>query len=207
MFEIGFSELLLISVIALVVLGPERLPKLAAQVGRWVGKARSMARQFREQLESEVNIDDLGKSKSSPSTNTPSWPPADNPAPAENTIHAQPDPDAPSVSDQLSTAHLTPESPVPAPVQAVEPSTVPAAATGAATATAAASHAYVNHESHGYETPAAHEFQTTDDAAHDASHHPEARTYGAAAPRASTPVPAPAVAAPEAGERTHDRSV
>ena len=43
MFEVGFSELLLISVIALVVLGPERLPKLVAQVGRWVGKARSMA--------------------------------------------------------------------------------------------------------------------------------------------------------------------
>ena len=37
MFEVGFSELLLISVIALVVLGPERLPKLVAQVGRWVG--------------------------------------------------------------------------------------------------------------------------------------------------------------------------
>ncbi len=57
MFEVGFSELLLISVLALIVLGPERLPKVAAQVGRWMGRARSMARQFREQLEDEVQLD------------------------------------------------------------------------------------------------------------------------------------------------------
>jgi Tat protein translocase TatB subunit len=55
MFEVGFSELLLICAIALVVLGPEKLPKLARQVGRWVGRARSMARQFREQLEEEAH--------------------------------------------------------------------------------------------------------------------------------------------------------
>jgi sec-independent protein translocase protein TatB len=55
MFEVGFSELLLIFAHALIVLGPERLPKLAQQVGRWVGRARSMARQFREQLEEEAH--------------------------------------------------------------------------------------------------------------------------------------------------------
>jgi sec-independent protein translocase protein TatB len=55
MFEVGFSELLLIFALALVVLGPERLPKLAQQVGRWVGRARAMARQFREQLDEEAH--------------------------------------------------------------------------------------------------------------------------------------------------------
>jgi len=55
MFEVGFSELLLIFAIALVVLGPQKLPKLAQQVGRWVGRARAMARQFREQLEEEAS--------------------------------------------------------------------------------------------------------------------------------------------------------
>jgi sec-independent protein translocase protein TatB len=55
MFEVGFSELLLIFAIALIVLGPQRLPKLAQQVGRWVGRARAMARQFREQLEDEAS--------------------------------------------------------------------------------------------------------------------------------------------------------
>jgi sec-independent protein translocase protein TatB len=54
MFEVGFTELLLIFAIALVVLGPQKLPKLAQQVGRWVGRARAMARQFREQLEEEA---------------------------------------------------------------------------------------------------------------------------------------------------------
>src|SRR6516162_8204857 len=55
MFGIDFSEILVIFVIALVVLGPERLPKLAATIGRWLGRARSMARQFREQLEHEAS--------------------------------------------------------------------------------------------------------------------------------------------------------
>jgi Tat protein translocase TatB subunit len=58
MFEVGFSELLLICVIALLVLGPQKLPKLAAQVGRWMGRARSMARQFREQLEEEAILEE-----------------------------------------------------------------------------------------------------------------------------------------------------
>jgi sec-independent protein translocase protein TatB len=55
MFEVGFTELLLIFAIALIVLGPQKLPKLAQQVGRWVGRARAMARQFREQLEEEAH--------------------------------------------------------------------------------------------------------------------------------------------------------
>jgi sec-independent protein translocase protein TatB len=57
MFEVGFSELLLIMALALIVLGPEKLPKVASQVGRWMGRARAMARQFRETLEEEVQLD------------------------------------------------------------------------------------------------------------------------------------------------------
>lgn len=58
MFEVGFSELLLIMALALVVLGPEKLPKVASQVGRWMGRARAMARQFRETLEEEVQLEE-----------------------------------------------------------------------------------------------------------------------------------------------------
>jgi len=54
MLDFGFSEVLLTSAIALVVLGPEKLPKVARQVGNWMGRARLMARQLSEQLEREV---------------------------------------------------------------------------------------------------------------------------------------------------------
>ncbi|HEV7137519.1 MAG TPA: Sec-independent protein translocase protein TatB [Steroidobacteraceae bacterium] len=57
MFDIGFSEILVIFVLALIVLGPEKLPKVVREVGRWVGRARAMARQFQEQLEEEVDLD------------------------------------------------------------------------------------------------------------------------------------------------------
>jgi sec-independent protein translocase protein TatB len=63
MFEVGFTEILVISVLALVVLGPEKLPRVAAQIGRWVGRARTMARQFREQLEDEVQLAETNKTK------------------------------------------------------------------------------------------------------------------------------------------------
>ena len=63
MVEIGFSKVLLILCIALVVLGPEKLPKLAAQIGRWTGRARAMARQLRTQLEQEIELAELNKEK------------------------------------------------------------------------------------------------------------------------------------------------
>jgi sec-independent protein translocase protein TatB len=44
MFEVGFSELLLIMGLALLVLGPEKLPKVVGEIGRWMGRARAMAR-------------------------------------------------------------------------------------------------------------------------------------------------------------------
>jgi sec-independent protein translocase protein TatB len=72
MFEIGFSELLVIFVLALVVLGPEKLPRLAQQVGRWVGRARAMAKQFRDQLEDEVNLADMKKWQETSSQSTSS---------------------------------------------------------------------------------------------------------------------------------------
>ena len=59
MFEVGFTEIILIFGIALLVLGPARLPKLAADIGRWAGRARSMARQLRSQLEQETQFDPL----------------------------------------------------------------------------------------------------------------------------------------------------
>lgn len=53
------GKILLILVIALVVLGPEKLPKLAADIGRWIGRARAMARQLQSQLDQEVHVNNL----------------------------------------------------------------------------------------------------------------------------------------------------
>lgn len=59
MFDVGFSELILLFVIGLLILGPERLPRVAAQLGRWMGKARRTAHQLRMQLEREMTMSDI----------------------------------------------------------------------------------------------------------------------------------------------------
>jgi len=59
MFDIGFSELFLCFVIALIVLGPERLPKVARSVGRWTGQAKSYMRNLSTELERETHAAEL----------------------------------------------------------------------------------------------------------------------------------------------------
>jgi len=58
-FDIGFSELLLIAVVALVVLGPERLPKAARFAGLWVRRARSQWDSVKQELERELEAEEL----------------------------------------------------------------------------------------------------------------------------------------------------
>ena len=58
MFDVGFWELLLIFGLGLIFLGPERLPRVASQVGRWIGRARRTAGQLRRQLEQEINLEE-----------------------------------------------------------------------------------------------------------------------------------------------------
>lgn len=84
MLDIGFGEIVLIFGLALVVLGPEKLPRVASQVGRWIGRARGMARQFREQLEEEVNLEETRKSR--PAVVNPLPPAATIEAPAATSV-------------------------------------------------------------------------------------------------------------------------
>ena len=58
MSGVGFSEFLILCLIGLIVLGPRRLPRVANQIGRWVGQARRMTRVMRRQLEEELNFDE-----------------------------------------------------------------------------------------------------------------------------------------------------
>lgn len=57
MSGIGGSEFLLLLLIGLLVLGPERLPRVASQLGRWLGQARRMTRVMKRQLEDELDVE------------------------------------------------------------------------------------------------------------------------------------------------------
>src|SRR4051812_2964726 len=65
MFDIGWSELVLIGVVALVAIGPKELPGVLRMVGQWMGKARKMAAEFQGQFQEamrEAEMADLKKS-------------------------------------------------------------------------------------------------------------------------------------------------
>ncbi len=62
MFDIGFWELAVIGLVALVVIGPERLPAVARTAGLWIGRLRRAAGSFREDLERELRSEDLKRS-------------------------------------------------------------------------------------------------------------------------------------------------
>lgn len=68
MFDIGWTELVVIGVVALVVIGPRELPQVLRTVGAWVGKARAMAREFHSgvsEMMRESELDELKKSAES----------------------------------------------------------------------------------------------------------------------------------------------
>jgi sec-independent protein translocase protein TatB len=63
MFDIGFSELMLVGVVALIVLGPERLPKVARTAGQWLGKAQRYVNDVKADIAREGELAELKKLK------------------------------------------------------------------------------------------------------------------------------------------------
>ena len=61
MFDFGFSELMVIGAVALVVLGPERLPMVARTAGEWLGKAQRLVQQVKSDIEREAELSELKK--------------------------------------------------------------------------------------------------------------------------------------------------
>lgn len=59
MFDIGATELLLVAIIGLVVVGPERLPRLARTVGLWVKKLRGQVSSIQQDINKELELEDL----------------------------------------------------------------------------------------------------------------------------------------------------
>jgi len=110
MFEVGFTEIILIMGLALLVLGPEKLPALAEKVGRWTGRARAMARQLRTQLEQEVTLEEMNKSRpmQAPPPAAESASQAPTPQAAATPL---PDDPAPPVTPTAEATTTTPDGP------------------------------------------------------------------------------------------------
>jgi len=59
MFDSGFLELLVVGIIALLIVGPERLPEVAAKAGKFIGKMKAFVATTREDIEKEIRSDEL----------------------------------------------------------------------------------------------------------------------------------------------------
>ena len=59
MFDVGFWELVLVGVVALLVFGPERLPRVAREAGLWMRKARSMVASVKSEIDHELQLQEL----------------------------------------------------------------------------------------------------------------------------------------------------
>lgn len=64
MFDVSFTELMVIGVIALIVIGPERLPKVARTVGHLLGRAQRYVNDVKSDIQREIELDELRKFKS-----------------------------------------------------------------------------------------------------------------------------------------------
>ena len=117
MFNVGGGEILLILLLALLILGPEKLPDSARKVGRFMNDVRRMTSGFQEEVRSAMDItgmnDDPGKRTaagprlvSPPPVDEPSaTPPAESPAPAASDSGPElVKPDAPDTGDTGDTS-------------------------------------------------------------------------------------------------------
>ncbi|MEH6503350.1 MAG: Sec-independent protein translocase protein TatB [Cycloclasticus sp.] len=62
MFDIGFFEICLIGIIALLVIGPEKLPRVARTVGLWLGKAQGMVKTVKYEIDEQLRAEELKQS-------------------------------------------------------------------------------------------------------------------------------------------------
>ena len=66
MFDIGFWEILLVAVVALIVVGPERLPKLIRVTGLWIGRAQASLQAIRNEISKELRDQELKEALKKP---------------------------------------------------------------------------------------------------------------------------------------------
>ncbi|MCL4184684.1 MAG: Sec-independent protein translocase protein TatB [Burkholderiaceae bacterium] len=59
MFDFGFSEMVIVAIVGLIVLGPERLPKVARQAGQWLGKLQRYVADVKSDINRQMELDEL----------------------------------------------------------------------------------------------------------------------------------------------------
>ena len=59
MFDIGFSEIVVCAIVALVVIGPERMPEAVRTIGLWIGRVKRSLRETRSEIERQIGVDDI----------------------------------------------------------------------------------------------------------------------------------------------------
>jgi sec-independent protein translocase protein TatB len=62
MFEVGFSEIIMVALVALLVIGPEKLPKVARMAGFWVAKSKRMVASVKQEIHEEFQAEELRQS-------------------------------------------------------------------------------------------------------------------------------------------------
>jgi sec-independent protein translocase protein TatB len=116
MFDVAPTELLLVIVVALVVIGPKDLPKAMRFVGKWMGKARGMARHFRSGLDTmmrEAELEELEKQwREQNDAIMREFPRIDDVnAPTSKPASAMPDAPSEQEADEAAAATAQPETP------------------------------------------------------------------------------------------------
>lgn len=131
MFDVAPTELLLVAVVALVVIGPKDLPKAMRVVGYWVGKARGVARQFRSGFDTMVREAELHEMEKQWAEENARIMREHPPEPATVTAQAAPSTDAAAEAPRFTPAPDTPNAVmVEQPVIRPGPEDQPAAAAG-----------------------------------------------------------------------------
>ena len=133
MFDIAPTELLIVAIVALVVIGPKDLPGVLRTVGQWVGRARGMARHFRSGIDTmirEAELEEMEKkwreenerimrqyptADSAPAAAQLSGPDAPQAEAGPDAPAAAPGPDAPAGEDVSNWGRYDPPAPPPGP--------------------------------------------------------------------------------------------
>ena len=103
MFDVGFWELVLCAVVALIVLGPERMPVAVRSVAHWLSAARAMLNAVKAEFEQELALDKL-KQELMPQSPPTEAKPAVEPSPTQAAVDIQDNADIQSAIEQLKAS-------------------------------------------------------------------------------------------------------